>query len=166
MGKLIAVIVAWFGISAVSLACAGIMSLLDVPKPIRRIVQRTALHERAWLSPSEQSLLDSINQYRATRGRGPLRTDPRLQEAARARAPYARYGTGHMVRGRSPMADARRHGYNGACGENLAWGSSTPHGAVFNQWAHSPGHNRNQLGNWNTAGVGVSGRTYVAMFGK
>lgn len=142
--------------------------LLDVPRPVERVVKRVVLKQKAWLSTEEQSLLDAINQYRAQHRRGPVSINPALQETARARAPYAvhKLRGSHNVRGLSPMQDANRHGYHGPCGENLAWGSSTPSGAVFNQWAHSPGHNRNQLGNWRTAGVGVSGRTYVAMFGK
>lgn len=108
----------------------------------------------------------AINRYRAGRGRRSVTPHPALMAAARGRTNSTPL-TAHRVNGQAPWTAARQCGWRGnSCGENLAWGSSTPDGAVFNQWAHSPGHNRNQLGNWTYVGVGVRGRTYVAIYGR
>jgi uncharacterized protein YkwD len=121
------------------------------------------------LTASEAELFNALQRYRLDRGRGPLRLEPHLISAARGRT-NARYQTGHRVNGQMPWAAARQHGYRGnSIGENLAWGNN-PTRTVSPQWQNSPGHNRNQLGDWRDCGVAVgngrNGSARVAMFGR
>lgn len=162
------VLAVWLGLSAVSLlAAGGILCLQDSgPRPVARVLRRVAARPAVALTPAEAQLVNAINRYRARWGRRAVTPHPALMAAARGRT-NSTPRSAHRVNGQAPWTAARQCGWRGnGCGENLAWGSATPDGAVFSQWAHSPGHNRNQLGNWNYVGVGVRGRTYVAIYGR
>ena len=166
MLKLLVAIGALCVVSAISMIAVGGMLCLD-RQPLRSALRRP---ERGmWLSRPEAELYNALNRYRAQHGRGPLRIDPNLMAAARGRT-NARYPTGHRVNGQNPMSAARSAGYRKpSVGENLAWGNN-PTRTVNPQWAHSRGHNRNQLGNWHDVGVAVgngrNGTARVAMFGR
>ena len=49
---------------------------------------------------------------------------------------------------------ARREGYSGGVGENIARGASTGVGAFW-QWFRSSGHHRNMLSGWTDLGCGA-----------
>ncbi|WOX26018.1 sigma-70 family RNA polymerase sigma factor [Streptomyces solicathayae] len=89
-----------------------------------------------------------VNQRRAEAGCGPLRTDPRLVEAARAHARdmvAQGYFDHASPDGRNVDARVGAAGYRWSLvGENLAAGRRDP-GAVVGDWMDSDGHRRNML---------------------
>lgn len=124
------------------------------------------------LSPAESRLVEAVNGYRARHELPPLVVDPVLQRVARERAPFFT----HCPRGLGWAWDhARRAGYRGFATDNLAQGDLRPEEAVGG-WARSDGHARQMRGlrklngQWldfgaRRIGVGIRGRTYVAVFG-
>ncbi|MFF9011740.1 sigma-70 family RNA polymerase sigma factor [Streptomyces sp. NPDC014870] len=97
---------------------------------------------------AEERLTRLVNQRRAQEGCAPLRTDPRLDDAARA---YARdmvrrgYYAHSSPEGRFADARISAVGYEwSAWAENLARGSSDP-AAVFDDWMDGSMHERNML---------------------
>ncbi len=102
----------------------------------------------------EHTVLCLVNRQRTSRGLPRLRSNNRLERAARAHS-------NNMVRrnffshdtpsGVSVLERAKNHGYRSSggliVGENIAWGSgsySTPEGIV-ESWMRSPGHKANIL---------------------
>ncbi|MEU4269060.1 sigma-70 family RNA polymerase sigma factor [Streptomyces sp. NPDC026092] len=97
---------------------------------------------------AEERLTRLVNQRRAQEGCAPLRTDARLNEAARA---YARdmvrrgYYAHNSPEGKFADARISAAGYEwSAWAENLARGSADP-SAVFDDWMDGSMHERNML---------------------
>jgi uncharacterized protein YkwD len=127
---------------------------------------------RLQLSDGEFRLIEAVNAYRAENGLEALTADAKLMRVARRAAPYF----DHVVDGQWCWERARRAGFNGWATDNIAEGYETPEGAVRG-WAKSHGHARQMRGNFrmndrwrdyrfNRIGVGISGRKYIAVFGR
>jgi uncharacterized protein YkwD len=101
------------------------------------------------------AILAATNQFRSKHGRGELKVDTKLVQAARDFAAYmAKTGNyGHTADGRNPAERVKQHGYR-FCGvaENIAYAYSS---ADFSRqaladefmqgWIHSPPHRKNLL---------------------
>lgn len=125
----------------------------------------------AALDSEEQEMLRLINEYRASRGLGPLTASAALNRAAAWLAnDMARRGImshyDSLGRGLNRLRDC---GYlYSTVGENVAYGSG-PMGSAqftFNSWRNSPGHNANMLnGSYRAVGIGraCNGACYWAL---
>jgi uncharacterized protein YkwD len=124
------------------------------------------------LSERELRMVDAVNAYRAECGLDPLRVDADLMQVARRAAPFF----DHVVDGQWCWERARQAGFNGWATDNIADGYETPEGAVRG-WATSEGHSRQMRGyfrmndrwqnyRFDRIGVGISGRSYIAVFGR
>ncbi len=140
-------------------------------------------------SSHEQRLVQAVNVYRARYKLPPLEVDHTLMSVARERVPFVdqRKGAGSM--GYNHMAcrmwsrdHARRAGFTGPATDNLAMGHESPEDAVYG-WADEDGdrdpagHNLQMRGQakinsrwvderYDRIGVAISGRNYIAIFGR
>jgi uncharacterized protein YkwD len=136
-----------------------------------------------------QRLIEAVNRYRARYKLAPLKEDPTLMRVARQRVPFvdARRGPGspgynHHACGQWCREHARAAGFAGPATDNLAMGYETPEGAVSG-WSsedrdrNPAGHNYQMRGlakingrwvdeGYNLIGVSISGRNYIAIFGR
>ena len=114
----------------------------------------------------ENTVLCLVNRERTARGLSSLRSNRRLERAARghSRDMVERRFFSHDAPGGASLLDrVRRRGYNSrggmTVGENIAWGSgsyATPAGIV-DSWMKSPGHRANILHrSFREIGVGVA----------
>ncbi len=105
----------------------------------------------------EQSILQEVNAYRATKRLKPLQMVSLISEAAtkhskdmgRGRVPFGHDGFDNRmdkIMGKIQNANA--------CAENVAFGKFTAQ-EVVKRWIQSPGHRRNIEGNYNMTGIGV-----------
>jgi len=141
------------------------------------------------LKPVEARFVRAINSYRAEHDLPPLEPHPVLVRVARARVTHldaARPGDdpthNHRALGMWCWHHAHRAGFGGWATDNLAMGCLSPQEAV-DAWAaedNDPvpaGHNyqmRGQFrinGRWrnyrfNRVGVAVSGKRFIAIFGR
>lgn len=118
--------------------------------------------------PEAGSFGADLNAFRALEGEGPLRTHPRLEQAAQAHAEYI-LRTGNFSH-RSPggpngdtMSEriASTGCRAGAAAENIAQGQSSER-AVIAAWRGSTGHRANMLGaGYTVYGLGRAGDTWV-----
>jgi uncharacterized protein YkwD len=124
------------------------------------------------LSQSELRMVEAVNAYRAEYGLEPLRVNADLMRVARRAAPHF----DHVVDGQWCWERAKQAGFNGWATDNIAEGYETPEDAVRG-WAASRGHSRQMRGyfrmndrwqnyRFNRIGVGISGRKYIAVFGR
>lgn len=124
------------------------------------------------LSEKEQRLVNAVNDYRQKRGLQPLTVDPILMQEARQSAPQF----SHCINGKWCWHRCRQRGFRGWATDDLANGYSTPEDAVQG-WATSDGHARQMRGyfkmngrwenyHFDRIGVGISGRKYIAIFGR
>jgi uncharacterized protein YkwD len=124
------------------------------------------------LSENEQRLVKAVNAYRAKRGLEPLTVDPVLMKVGRNAAPYY----SHNINGKWCWTRAHEAGFPGWASDDIASGYESPEDAV-DGWASSDGHAHqmrgdfNMNGQWrnykfNRIGVGISGRKYIAVFGR
>ncbi|MFV1959413.1 MAG: CAP domain-containing protein, partial [Planctomycetota bacterium] len=124
----------------------------------------------------EKECVRAVNEYRMLMGHAPVKIDERLVRGARGHskemrkddyfahnvpAPYA------TPENRTPGDRARRQGYGGGVGENIARGTWTGR-AAFNAWFHSSGHHRNMIAKgWTEMGAGRSGGSWwTQLFGS
>ena len=103
------------------------------------------------LSPTEQKVVDLVNQQRANAGLPPVRVDWRLVNAARAHNQLMaqKQTPSHQLDGEQPVCHGddryRAHGYAWTfCGENVAAGQTSPE-QVMGDWMASEGHRANIL---------------------
>ena len=133
---------------------------------------RTSAKPVIRLSDNEQRLVNAVNQYRAKHGLKPLKVDPILMSEARHAAPYF----SHCINGKWCWHRCKSRGFRGWATDDIANGYSTPEDAVQG-WATSDGHARQMRGyfkmngkwrnyDFDRIGVGVSGRKYIAIFGR
>lgn len=118
----------------------------------------------------ETQVIDLANAERKKVGLTPLAAEPRLTQAARQHtANMARQNKlDHTLDGKGIVDRLKDVGFQWSdCGENIAWGQSTP-SDVVNSWMTSPGHRANILGS-NFLHIGVAradaadGRSYWTM---
>jgi len=124
------------------------------------------------LTRGETRLINAVNSYRRKYGLEPLCVDPILMRMGRDAAPYF----SHVVRGKWCWQRARDAGFGGWATDDIANGYPTPEEAVQG-WASSHGHAMQMRGyfkmngrwrnyRFNRVGVGISGRKYIAIFGR
>lgn len=119
----------------------------------------------------ERANVAAVNDYRWMMGLHALKIDERLVRGARKHSIEMRQ-LGYFAHESptpalaSPGHRARREGYGGGVGENIAQGPTTGQQA-FDGWFHSSGHHRNMLmPGWTEMGCGQSGRAYwTQLFG-
>jgi len=124
------------------------------------------------LSHLEHRLVKAVNSHRAKHRLAPLAVDPILMRVARRSAPHY----SHVIDGKWCWHRTRQAGFTGWATDDIAKGCLTPEEAVQG-WATSHGHEMqmrgyfNMNGRWqnyrfNRIGVGISGRKYIAIFGR
>jgi uncharacterized protein YkwD len=124
------------------------------------------------LTEKELRLVNAVNEYREERGLEPLKVDPTLMREARCAAPHF----SHVIGGQWCWHRCRARGFRGWATDNIADGYSTPEDATQG-WATSDGHARQMRGyfkingkwrnyDFDRIGVGISGRKYIAIFGR
>lgn len=105
----------------------------------------------------QQSILQEVNNYRATKRLKPLQMVPLITEAA---LKHSRdMGRGRVSFGHDGFDDRmdkimRKIDNANACAENVAFGKFTAQ-EVVKRWIQSPGHRKNIEGNYNMTGIGV-----------
>jgi len=113
----------------------------------------------------EHTVLCLVNRERTSRGLSRLRSNRRLERAARGHSRHMvdrKFFSHDSPGGASLLERVRKRGYNSprgtTVGENIAWGSgsyATPAGIV-ESWMRSPGHRANILHrSFREIGVGV-----------
>jgi uncharacterized protein YkwD len=125
------------------------------------------------------NVLSLMNDYRASEGLAPLRSDERLDLAAADRMHHMEeesYWSHESPRGESPFLwlDRRAYHYR-AAGENLAYGFETAR-LLVQSWMESSGHRANILSaDYEDCGIAIiegstlgpaSGKSIVVMFGR
>jgi uncharacterized protein YkwD len=124
------------------------------------------------LSDSEHRLVKAVNAHRAKRRLAPLAVDPILMRVARRSAPHY----SHVIDGKWCWHRTSQAGFRGWATDDIANGYLTPEDAVQG-WATSHGHEMQMRGyfkmngrwrnyRFNRIGVGISGRKYIAIFGR
>ena len=116
--------------------------------------------------------MKAVNAYREKKGLEPLTVDPILMKVGRHAAPYF----SHCINGKWCWTRAHEAGFAGWATDDIANGYESPEDAVEG-WATSDGHARQMRGyfkmngqwcnyKFNRIGVGISGRKYIAVFGR
>lgn len=134
--------------------------------------QQTKAKPAARLNKCEQQLVKAVNAYRAKHDLEPLEVDPILMKVARSSAPHF----SHCINGKWCWHRTREAGFEGWATDDIANGYECPEDAVQG-WATSDGHARQMRGyfkmngqwrnyKFNRIGVGISGRKYIAVFGR
>jgi uncharacterized protein YkwD len=129
-------------------------------------------HSVAGLSSGEQRMVAAVNEYRSRFNLAELVVDQTLMGVARRAAPYFN----HCINGQWCWTRAHAAGFPGWATDDIADGYESPEDAVGG-WASSDGHAHqmrgdfNMNGQWrnyrfNRIGVGISGRKYIAVFGR
>ena len=112
---------------------------------------------RAALSFIEQ-ILENVNQFRADNGKPPLTMNPDMVETAGIHSQAMAKGSvpfGHdNFDLRFKYVSAKLGGID-AFAENVAMGKMDAR-QVVDGWAHSPGHRKNMLGNYNLTGIATA----------
>jgi uncharacterized protein YkwD len=112
-------------------------------------------------TPEEKDNVRAVNEYRMMMGRTAVKIEERLVRTARGHSRHMRENKyfAHDAPAafpelRDPSTRAKRQGYGGGVGENIAWGTPTGRDA-FQAWFGSSGHHRNMLGRgWTEMGAG------------
>src|SRR5262245_59253893 len=121
-----------------------------------------AFNERVATSATleEKDNVRAVNEYRMMMGRAAVKIEERLVRSARGHSRHMRdhdyfaHENPAYPEVKDPGTRARRQGYGGGVGENIAWGTPTGRDA-FQAWFGSSGHHRNMLGRgWTEMGAG------------
>ncbi len=124
------------------------------------------------LDAEEQAFLDTLNNYRAQNGLGPVDACVSLNRTAQGHSEDMRdndYFSHDGQNGSEPWDRACDACFDLGCGpstamaENIAAGNSGAAG-TFEQWRTSPGHNQNMLGS-NFTMIGIGRATGGGMYG-
>jgi uncharacterized protein YkwD len=153
---------------AVLISVLIVRSSLAAPAPQKKTPAKPAVQ----LSEKEQRLVTAVNEYREKKGLEPLKVDPVLMREARCAAPHF----SHCINGKWCWHRCRQRGFRGWATDDIANGYPTPEDAVQG-WATSDGHARQMRGyfkmngrwenyKFDRIGVGISGRKYIAIFGR
>ena len=138
-----------------SLILTQLLGILLVTYLTPSCAQSNAVEED--FTSMEQSILQEVNNYRASKRLKPLQMVELISDAAlkhskdmgRGRVPFGHDGFDNRmdkVMGKIPNANA--------CAENVAFGKFTAQ-EVVKRWIQSPGHRKNIEGNYNMTGIGV-----------
>lgn len=105
----------------------------------------------------EQSILNEINTYRASKRLKPLQMVELITDAATKHSKDM--GRGRVPFGHDGFDDRmdklmRKIDNANACAENVAFGKFTAQ-EVVRKWIESPGHKKNIEGKYNLTGIGV-----------
>jgi uncharacterized protein YkwD len=114
------------------------------------------------MTRAEVDLLHAVNATRAANGVAPLRVDPALERAARAKSTQI-LRTGVFSHGNFAARMAQFHVRGPAMGENLAWGSGTygTTASFIDLWMHSAPHRANLLRpGYRRIGIGTAAGTF------
>jgi len=116
----------------------------------------------------------AVNEYRFMMGLYSVKINERLLRAARGHSRHMKennYFAHNVPAGKNrtpqnvtPGARAKRQGYGGGVGENIASGRNTGRGAFW-AWFGSSGHHRNMLGGWSEMGCGRWNAFFTQNFG-
>ncbi len=123
----------------------------------------------------EKDNVRAVNEYRMMMGLRAVKIHERLVRAARGHSRHMRvngYFAHNVPPGKNqtksnvtPGARAKKQGYGGGVGENIAMGTPTGRDAFW-AWFGSSGHHRNMLSRWTEMGAGRSGGVYwTQLFG-
>jgi uncharacterized protein (TIGR03000 family) len=124
----------------------------DTPRTVKKSLklkpgQEAEVDLNLDLTADEKMILKLINAEREKAGLEPLKTDPKLNRAARSHSlNMAKHGTlAHELDGKGPPDRMRDAGYRlRLYGENCGVGSRTP-AQAFQMWLNSPPHKQNIL---------------------
>jgi uncharacterized protein YkwD len=109
-------------------------------------------------APFIEQILENVNQFRADNGKPPLTMNPDMVETAGIHSQAMAKGTvafGHdNFDLRFKYVSAKLGGID-AFAENVAMGKMDAR-QVVDGWAHSPGHRKNMLGNYNLTGIATA----------
>jgi len=135
------------------------------PKDQKIMAENAALAGK--VKDPELSHARTVNYYRLLLGKGALKLDAKLCDAAREHCDdmIKHDFFDHMspLPGkRTPGDRARKHGTS-AGGENIHMGSDKPEGAFWS-WFNSLGHHRNMVRDYSTFGVGNAAKHWTQMF--
>jgi len=143
-------------------------TLLQVvpPKDQKVMMENAAL--RAEVPDLEFRHAQQVNLYRLLLGKGALKLNPKLCDAAREHCEdmikHKFFAHESPLPGkRTPGDRAKNHGAS-AGGENIYLGSENPDDAFW-AWFNSLGHHKNMVGDYAVFGVGNSARHWTQMFG-
>ena len=121
------------------------------------------------LDPEEARAILALNLTRNLLGLRVLAIDLRLCEAGRAHSQDMErlkfFAHESPVPGKKTPEDRARLAGTTASGENIFMGQLSGMSA-HEGWFHSPGHHKNQMGNFSRVGVGRSGTYFTQMFGS
>ncbi len=116
----------------------------------------------------------AVNEYRFMMGLYSVKINERLVRAARGHSRHMKEnnyfahnvppGKNQTPQNVTPGARAKRQGYGGGVGENIAMGRNTGRGAFW-AWYGSSGHHRNMLGGWTEMGCGRWDAYFTQLFG-
>jgi uncharacterized protein YkwD len=112
------------------------------------------------MAKAERTLFDLINAYRKEKGKPLLQWQADI--AAECREHSQNMASGRTDFGHDGFDDRvsriKRRIAHSQSGENVAMnmGQDNPIRAALNQWKKSPGHNRNMLGNFTHAAIGIA----------
>ncbi|MEG3436324.1 CAP domain-containing protein [Pannus brasiliensis CCIBt3594] len=118
------------------------------------------LADGTYLRTLEQMTNAGVNEYRKSRNLPPLLLDPNVsyvarlfsQKMASKQAPFSHDGFDDRVKSVQTMMSLR------GMGENLAWmkGYNDPVAEAVKGWIHSPGHEKNMVGDYDITGIGIA----------
>jgi uncharacterized protein YkwD len=122
--------------------------------------------ENAGRAQLEHTVLCLVNRERTSRGLSRLRSNGKLERAARGHSRHmvdAKFFAHDSPSGASVLERVKRRGYRSSggmmVGENIAWGSgsyATP-AEILNGWMNSPGHRANILNRrFREVGIGIA----------
>ena len=121
------------------------------------------------IDPEEARAILALNLTRNLLGLPALAIDLALCEAAREHSQDMErlkfFSHQSPVPGKTTPADRAKLAGTTASGENIYAGQRSGKSA-HEGWFHSPGHHKNQMGNFSRVGVGRSGTYFTQMFGS
>ncbi|MEM7234021.1 MAG: FHA domain-containing protein [Planctomycetota bacterium] len=135
----------------------------------RRIQKFNAELREATLADIEKEHVVVLNDYREMLGRRRLVIDLRLTRAAgkHSETQDAAGRIWHNGPNGTPTSRAKKEGYPGGVGENVAIGTSAPYDIWWSAWYRSKGHHRNGLSDgYRVIGFGYHGRVGTQKFGS
>jgi len=145
----------------------ALLAIPQDPKTRAVLAMNARLAEK--LDPEEARAILALNLTRNLLGLSALAIDLKLCEAARDHSKDMErlkfFSHESPVAGKTAPRDRAKLFGTTANGENIFAGSSSGNSA-HEAWFHSPGHHKNQTGNFLRVGVGRSGKYFTQMFGS